>query len=121
MKSHFEPGIRIRIIKAWQASYAHAICFKTGDHVKCEKTDSDWPGWTWCSSQDGRSCWAPQILLQVEDEDHALFLDDYCSAELTVTPNEILQIRKEVMGWCWVVNEKGEQGWVPGFCLDKER
>jgi hypothetical protein len=107
-----KPGSIALIIKEHQASYPDPLIVKTGDELTVGKGDSQWSAFVWCTNQNGKSGWVPERHLDRQG-DRGVALQDYSTAELTITVGEKVTLEKEDSGWYWVTNQTGKSGWVP--------
>jgi SH3-like domain-containing protein len=104
------------IIKPHVRSYEESLSASNGVTLVITPKESEWPGWLWCTTPDGRSGWVPQAFVKQEDN-RAILLRDYDAVELTVSPGEMITVLERVAGWAWCRNAKGELGWVPNDCI----
>lgn len=112
MNKDIKPGSIALIIKEHQASYPDPLIVKTGDELSVGKQDSQWPAFVWCTNQEGKSGWVPEIHLDRQG-DLGIATQDYSTAELTVEAGEKVTFEKEDSGWYWLENRTGQSGWVP--------
>ena len=82
------------------------------DLVRVGKKESEWPGWLWCTDEEGKSGWVPESHLQVQ-QDVARVLCDYDAKELTVTIGQELEIVGEENDWLLCRTCQEEIGWIP--------
>ena len=101
-----------RILSPYVGAYPNPIRFAAGDRVNASKTDEEYPGWTWVTTADGNSGWAPQSYL-AETAGGTTATTDYSARELTTKVGEIVELLHELNGWCWVRNSVNEEGWIP--------
>ena len=110
------------VVVAHQSNYPDPIRLRAGDKVlvagPADASESEWPGWRWCTDPQGRRGWVPEQFLQ-HDGMRATALCDYDATELTVAVGEELVLGREVNGWTWCTNEQGASGWVPAENLDR--
>lgn len=104
--------MQVQVRKEHKTSYPNPISFEKGDEVRVEKRDTQYPGWIWTTTQDGKSGWAPEQLLEI-DGTNATARDNYNARELNTSLGEILRVHRELSGWYWVSNSADEFGWVP--------
>jgi len=105
-------GRLVRVRKKYVAAYPQPVRLRKGVAVTLRRRDSEWDGWTWCSTADDSSCWIPDSWLEVTG-DSAVLIRDYDSTELTVNEGQPLRIELEESGWAWARAEDGSRGWVP--------
>ena len=110
--------MRYRVIKSYRSAYPDPLCLRQGERLRCERRQSEWPGWVWCSDTSGREGWVPEGWVKVEG-DHCVLQRDYDATELTVEVGEDLAGVFEESGWAWVRNAQGAEGWVPLDCLEE--
>lgn len=106
-------NLKIRkVTKAYTSAYPDPIKVKTGETLKVGDKKSDWPGWTWCTNQNGKSGWLPDSYIK-KSGSNCTVLCDYEATELTVETGETLIAEKEVNDWLWCRNKEGMEGWIP--------
>lgn len=109
-----EPGAQVQAIQAWKATYPDPLTLAAGECVQVGRGDDEWPGWIWCTDSDGKSGWAPESGLDIDESTHtAIARQDYTAQELSMEPGEHLVIEDVESGWAWVTNQVGQSGWVP--------
>lgn len=101
-----------RVISDYQSAYTDPLIISAGDQLRIGERESEWPGWLWCTTEQGISRWVPQAYVAREG-DTALVLNDYDATELSVRAGEGLVAAQEESGWLWCTNRNGESGWVP--------
>ena len=75
--------------------------------------DTEYAGWTWITTEDGNSGWAPQQLLEQRDDGAAIATNDYDATELDTELGESLTLLQELNEWGYVERRNGDHGWVP--------
>jgi len=108
--------MRYRVIKPHKASYSETLTARAGDMLAFERRPTEWPGWIWCISPDGKTGWVPESWVVIEGGTCRL-LRDYSTAELSADIGETVEGDLIESGWVWVRNQDGEHGWVPLECL----
>ena len=109
MTGHFV----VRVIAGYRAPYPDPIRVKVGDEVAVDlEKKTEIQGWVWCTNSVGKSGWVPTKYIEVM-ENRGKMLCDYNAIELTVHVGEILTAHKEESNFYWVMNQAGQQGWVP--------
>jgi len=104
---------RIAIVTSnYESAYPDPIKLETGEMVKTEKKETEWPGWIWCISQAGKVGWVPANYLILENGLYRVNRD-YNAGELTVSIGERLQVLDSEAGWIWCEKANGLRGWVP--------
>jgi hypothetical protein len=110
----------VQVITAYTAAYADPIVLKAGDEVQVGKRDTEWPAFIWCVGPDGRAGWTLDSVIEQTASGWGKALIDYSARELTVAVGEALTVEGSGGGWLWVVNERGERGWVPETCVQRQ-
>ena len=109
---------KARIIREHKPQYPDPIEVDAGEPVRVGNEDTEFPGWTWCRSSDGREGWVPAELLSSEGPD-ALVLENYSARELAVQPGEEVTVEASRHAWLLVRNARGERGWIPASHAEK--
>jgi hypothetical protein len=113
-----------RVSRDWKASFPEGIQFRTGNRVRLEKFDPEWPGWGWCVLPSGAGAWTPLSMIDPGGDlggplpVQANLLEDYDSTELTVQAGERVEVLREANGWYWAEDASGQRGWIPVFCVE---
>lgn len=114
MKINGPPcAVHRRVIRAYVCAYPEPIVFDAGELLTVERRDAQFPGWLWVRRANGHGGWAPQQILSLLHGDQVLAMQAYEATELSTQCGEILQVVKEIDGWCWARNSMGQCGWVP--------
>ena len=100
------------VVEAHRSNYPNPVRFQRGDRVAIGRRDQEFPGWVWVATEAGIEGWAPEQYLDVSD-DMAVARRDYQATELDTDVGEQLEQLQELNDWAWVVNDRGEEGWVP--------
>jgi SH3-like domain-containing protein len=109
---------RYRATADFEVSYPHPVTFAPGDRLEVGRTDTTWPGWVWVRTGDGREGWAPESALERQSDGlHGRAKEAYTARELSMKKGDELESQRELNGWLWVRNQRGEEGWVPAFNL----
>ena len=103
---------RGRVIKIYRSAYPDPVIIAKGDKVSVLKRESDWDGWLWCATENGKEGWIPEKYLETCGS-QGKACRDYNGTELTVSSNESLEILEEESGWIWCRTERGDCGWIP--------
>jgi len=106
--------MKVRVLKAWTASYENPLRLAKGDRLMLTGKKEDWDGhiWVWARSMAGREGWIPETLtLPSEDKFHAS--RDYTAQELTCTEGDILNVTDQTHGWSFCQSDDRREGWVP--------
>jgi hypothetical protein len=101
-----------RVIKQYRTEYDHPITIRQGNVLTVGSRDTQWVGWIWCWTVDGKGGWVPESALAIEG-DEATALRDYDATELDVQVDDIVTIHTEESGWLWCENSRGIIGWIP--------
>lgn len=100
--------------KPHQPESVPPLMMQEGDLLQCERRNTEWDGWLWCTSDVGITAWVPEAyLLDLPDTCKYRALRDYTSFELPVALGEEVTILYEVASWAWVRTSAGGEGWVP--------
>jgi hypothetical protein len=103
-----------------EPTYPDPITMRAGDVLQLGQRDDEYPGWIWCTARDGRAGWVPAAYLDVAG-DAGVARRDYRAVELRAGAGEVVVVSAEESGWAWVVNARGEAGWVPATKLTVRR
>ena len=104
--------IGAKVVEEHAPVHEDVLVAKAGDVVQLGREDDAWPGWVWCTAENGVASWVPEPYLAREGENGRLLVD-YEATELTVSPGDRLALDHEVNGWWWATAVDGAQGWVP--------
>lgn len=113
MTDIFEPPLTARVKTEWKVMYFDPINVKAGDPVTLGKTDPEWPGWQWCTNQQGKSGWVPISYIEMNDGSTGVMRDAFTAKELDIVVGEEVKLHKLESGWYWASNQKGATGWIP--------
>jgi hypothetical protein len=105
-------GDRCTVTSPYRSAYPDPLRLRGGDQVVVEDRQSEWPGWLWCETSDGKAGWIPEAYVERKGNIGRL-LTDYDATELTVAEGEDLVILKEAGGWLWCQRQNGDRGWIP--------
>ena len=108
---------RARVTANYTAAFADPIRIKTGDILRVEQRESEWPGWIWCITVSGMAGWVPEDYIR-RTGDTAEALRDYDATELTVQIGDELELLYEQSGWYFSRTRAGDEGWVPAENLE---
>jgi uncharacterized protein YgiM (DUF1202 family) len=100
------------VIADYHSAYPDPIVLSVGDELTIEDRSSEWSGWIWCTTPNGKSGWVPEKYVQRNGNSGAA-LRDYSATELSVTKGDSLTIISEESGWLWCRHRDGRLGWVP--------
>lgn len=101
-----------KVIVDYKSPFPDPLKLQKGNVVQVEEKESEWLGWIWCISKEGKQGWVPYNYLKIKG-DIAKLAQNYDATELTVTIGEELIIENQESGWVWVSNKEGKKGWVP--------
>lgn len=103
-----------KVTKAYDVVYPDAIKVQKGARLSVlrEETNPAWAGWLWCRSDDGQEGWISKDFLEIDGR-NAVMTRDYDAREVSVRPEETVQVLKEERGWSWVRKTDGSEGWIP--------
>jgi Variant SH3 domain len=105
--------MKLNVIKAYTREFENPIAFFKGDRVQVgEYSSGQWLGWVFCTTNDGRSGWVAETMLEIAGNT-GIAKRDYNAMELSVIENELLEGFEIAAGWQWCKNARGEAGWVP--------
>ncbi len=107
-----KPGRVGRVTRDYESPYGDPVVMRVGETLSIADRKTDWKGWIWCTTRDGKSRWVPESFVGRTGEVGTM-LRDYESTELSVRVGEQLLLGEEVAGWVWCTNEAGRSGWVP--------
>jgi len=103
---------RAWVIAAYESPYIDPCTFSAGEELTIGKRESEWDGWVWCTNQEGKSRWVPEVYVERRG-DTCVMLRDYEATELSVSVDEKLVVTgEEESGWVWCTNQTGQSGWV---------
>ncbi len=104
--------LRAIVISPYVAQYADTITLRAFDAVEVHRTDAEYPGWYWCTSNGGMSGWVHASYLSGTVGTIAA-IRDYSAHELTVEVGERGRVMERLGGWVFVELSDGRVGWVP--------
>jgi hypothetical protein len=93
------------------------LFLQPGDVVRAGAADQTWPGWVWASDAAGRDGYVPQEILERLEDGSCRALAAFDPTVLTVRRGERLESLRQIHGWHWCRNGRGEEGWVAGYLL----
>ena len=108
---------RFRVIEPHRPEASEPLVVSRGEHLRCERRKTQWEGWLWCTTPDGRAGWVPEPWVEVEGE-AGVMARDYDATELTVEPGDILEGVLTASSWLLAVAPTGQRGWVPLECVE---
>ena len=111
--------MKYRVKTSYESAYPEALVVKRGERIRFERKPTEWPGWIWCITEDGKSAWVPESWVEIGGV-FCVLSRDYNSRELTVRCGDELDVMHEESGWVWVCNTEGEEGWIPADRIEPE-
>lgn len=108
---------RARVIAEHRAPERLAIRVASGDKVTLGDRDTEWPEFVWTALASGLGGWVPSALFDAE-RGQASALQDYDTSELDADAGDILVLQRELAGWWWAENARGQSGWIPAGKLE---
>jgi hypothetical protein len=103
---------RARVTEIHRAPDRPAIRMQAGERVTLGDRDTEWPEFVWTALASGLGGWVPTALFDAE-RGQASALQDYDTKELDADPGDELVLHRELAGWWWAENARGESGWIP--------
>ena len=100
-----------RVLKTRPVQYTDPVAFEPGDSLRLGKHDSEYPGWIWATSVNGKQGWIPESYVSVAG-DVGTALRSYTAREIAVTEGDIVSVEVELLGWAWVRRQNSD-GWMP--------
>ena len=96
---------------------SNPIHLTAGDEVTVGVADRAWPGWVWAEDNNGNDGYVPEDILEPLGEGRYAAMEDYDPTVLTIKRGDKIESLKQIHGWHWCRNERGEEGWVGGYLL----
>lgn len=93
------------------------IHLRPGDEVRVGVADRAWPGWVWAVDRNGHDGYVPEEILEPLGEGCFAAIEAYDPTVLTLKRGDALESLRQIHGWHWCKNERGEEGWVAGYLL----
>lgn len=93
------------------------IMLEAGDEITVGLADRAWPGWVWAADRDGNDGYVPEEILEPLGEGRYAAMEAYDPTVLTIRRGDQIESLRQIHGWHWCRNEKGEEGWVGGYLL----
>jgi hypothetical protein len=106
------PGKACRVRTSYTSAFPDPLKLEVGQEVTVGERESEWPGWIWCRTGDGKEGWVPTAYVE-RKANTATVLQDYDATELTAAEDELLTVVKEEAGWLWCRKQNGDCGWLP--------
>lgn len=108
---------RARVTERHRAPERVAIQVQAGDRVTLGDRDIEWPQFVWTALASGLGGWVPSALFDAE-RCQASALQNYDTSELDAHRGEGLTLHRELAGWWWAENARGESRWLPARKLE---
>jgi len=105
--------MKVTVTTSYKSAYPDPIEFEKGDLLKLGRRDTEYPGWIWVLTACDVEGWAPEQYISATNSTEGVGKTEYNAKELNTEPGEELAVLKELNGWYWVENSKGERGWIP--------
>jgi hypothetical protein len=112
--------VKYRVSTSYESAHPEALVLKKGERLRFERKPTEWPGWIWCTTEDGKSAWVPESWVEISC-DFCVLSRDYNSRELSVRPGDMLELMYKESGWVWARNTEGEDGWIPANRIEPEQ
>lgn len=93
------------------------IHLKPGDEVTVGIADRAWPGWVWATDNNGSDGYVPEEILEPLGEGRYAAMEAYDPTVLTLKRGDKIESLRQIHGWHWGRNQRGEEGWVGGYLL----
>jgi hypothetical protein len=104
--------MKYRVIAPHRPGPGEPLVAREGDGLRFERRATEWEGWLWCITGEGRSGWVPESWVEIAGET-CLMRRDYDATELAVTAGDEVVGELTASGWIHVRHENGKAGWVP--------
>jgi hypothetical protein len=57
-----------QVISNYESAYPDPLVFHKEDMLKIETKTSEWPGWVWCTNENGKSGWTPRSYIAIYEK-----------------------------------------------------
>ncbi len=111
-RSQFTPPFSVFALFSYRASTSTPLQLRREEKVIVEKRPSEWPGWLWTITADGRTGWTPESIMEISGN-RALIRNDYDASELTFEKGDYLTALRRESGWLWCRDKLNREGWAP--------
>ncbi len=101
-----------RVKKPYETPLPEPLEADAGTRLQCERRESEWEGWLWCTDPSGKSGWVPEKWLTLT-EGRCTLRRDYVARELSVEAGELITADFVESDWAFGCTESGEEGWIP--------
>jgi Variant SH3 domain len=96
------------------------IRLEPGDEITVGLADHAWPGWVWATDRNGNDGYVPEEILEPLGEGRFAAMENYDPTVLTIKRGDRIESLRQIHGWHWCRNGRGEEGWVGGYLLKPE-
>lgn len=93
------------------------LALQPGDTVNVGPIDHTWPGWIWASDGHGRDGYVPEEILERLPDGRGVATAAFDPRVLTIRRGDRLESLRQIHGWHWCRNARGQEGWVAGYLL----
>ena len=106
-------AINATVTGSQEAPDAIPLTLHPGDPVQVVRKHADRPGWVWADDGQISGGWVPFDILDLHGGIPRSKVE-YCSAELTVSPGDVVRLMWEdaAHGAWWCEDRHSERGWV---------
>ena len=103
------------VIKAHKPEVLISFIAGKGELVHGEEKPTLWEGWLYCTTFEGINGWVPKNYLEnvVDKPETYQLIRSYNAIEISAFKGESVEFKESESGWAWVVNNNGEEGWIP--------
>ena len=84
---------------------------------RCSRASRSLPGWVWATDVAGNDGYVPEEILKPLGNGRYSAAEAFDPAVLTIRRGDPLQSLRQIHGWHWCRNGRGEEGWVAGYLL----
>ena len=93
------------------------IHLEAGDEITVGLVDRAWPGWVWAEDDKGNDGYVPEEILEPLGEGRFAAMEAFDPTVLVIKAGDELESLKQIHGWHWCKNVRGEQGGGAGYLL----
>ncbi len=108
-----------RVIKPHAPETDDRLVVRKGEKLSFERRPTNWDGWLFCTTIDGRTGWVPESYVTV-DGGECTMSRDYDAYELTVAVGDAVIAEYEESGWVYGRTANNRRGWVPRENLEPD-
>lgn len=91
-----------------------------GDEVAAGPADRAWPGWIWATDAHGNDGYLPEEILEPLGDGRFRARESFDPTVLTIRRGDPLESLRQIHGWHWCRDARGNEGWVAGYLLRPE-